>query len=176
MIDEAAAQRFFSRVDKESGRMYNGTPCWEWKGAKTSGYGAFGFNGTTITPHLFVWVHVLGREVPPGKELHHNCGSRSCCNPLHLEQLTPKEHKARHHSQTHCRHGHEWTPENTKVRQDGRKICRQCAREAGGRYGKAKRLKATDIRLAQPLRRLVKPDVLRTPETKTLIKFNALKC
>lgn len=31
---------------------------------------------------------------------------------------------------THCARGHEWTPENTRLRADGRgRECRACARE-----------------------------------------------
>lgn len=29
---------------------------------------------------------------------------------------------------TYCRHGHEWTPENTAIGKDGKRDCRQCAR------------------------------------------------
>jgi hypothetical protein len=29
---------------------------------------------------------------------------------------------------TFCRHGHEWTPENTAIGKDGKRDCRACAR------------------------------------------------
>jgi hypothetical protein len=33
---------------------------------------------------------------------------------------------ARNAAKTHCKHGHEFTPENTVARRDGRRRCRAC--------------------------------------------------
>ena len=38
--------------------------------------------------------------------------------------MTPKEHK-QEHKVTHCKHGHEFTPENTYINQNKR-LCRKC--------------------------------------------------
>jgi hypothetical protein len=35
---------------------------------------------------------------------------------------------------THCKHGHEYTPENTYQRTDGARVCRSCQRESNRRY------------------------------------------
>jgi hypothetical protein len=34
---------------------------------------------------------------------------------------------------THCRWNHEYTPENTRIRRDGKRVCRQCERDRGRR-------------------------------------------
>lgn len=38
---------------------------------------------------------------------------------------------------THCKHGHEFTAENTAILQDGRRACRACNREKTARYWRA---------------------------------------
>lgn len=77
--------------------------------------------------HRYVWSLLVGE---PGRHLHHRCGVKPCVNPDHLESVTIQEHNQRHeHSSehTHCKHGHEFTPENTYVRKDGgAKQCRRC--------------------------------------------------
>jgi DNA-binding XRE family transcriptional regulator len=36
-------------------------------------------------------------------------------------------------SSTHCKHGHEWTEENTYVRKDGYRMCRACGKDSAVR-------------------------------------------
>lgn len=36
---------------------------------------------------------------------------------------------ARLRAATHCKRGHEFTPENTTIRQNGRRLCRTCQRD-----------------------------------------------
>lgn len=50
------------------------------------------------------------------------------------------------HNATHCRHGHEWTPENTAITPQGWKRCRACHRAKMKRLNDNKRL----IAAAQP--------------------------
>jgi hypothetical protein len=47
-----------------------------------------------------------------------------------------------HHSarKTHCEHGHEFTPENTHVAPDARRVCRECKRESMRALRERKRL------------------------------------
>jgi hypothetical protein len=104
------------------------TNCWLFTGTKQNGYGAINNRYT----HRIVYAEVRG-PVAKGTVLHHQCGQRACCNPWHLEALTRREHYLRHpHPMkkhvTHCKRGHEFTPENTHLYQ-GRRYCRACQKE-----------------------------------------------
>jgi hypothetical protein len=119
-------ERFMAMVKKTE------TGCWEWIGSKVKGYGVLHLwekeRRKRVKAYRFIWTHLLGREAPDGKELHHKCENPACVNPSHLELLTYKEHKARHpvSLKTHCNRGHEFTPENTIWTTDGWRKCRKC--------------------------------------------------
>lgn len=122
--------------------------CWLWTGGSRSGYGTIWCSEreTMIASHRASYMHYIG-PIPEGLELDHICGNTLCCNPKHLEAVTHKENvnrgKAGTHiveraeAQTHCKHGHEYTEENTKVVRrvkNGRscvsRACKTCARLA----------------------------------------------
>jgi len=114
------------------------TACWEWTACKNEdGYGLF-FNGETIV-RAHVWGYEYHRdEVPREMELDHLCRSRSCVNPRHLEIVTHKENmfRARDKSRrSHCKKGHEFSPENVYVYNIKGRIdridrrCRTCMKE-----------------------------------------------
>jgi hypothetical protein len=65
--------------------------------------------------------------IPDGLHIDHLCRNRACCHPDHLEAVTPRENVRRgvRSQVTHCPKGHEYTPENTKVKR-GRRNCRAC--------------------------------------------------
>ena len=86
-------------------------------------------------------MHVLavkldGRDVPKDMEVDHLCRNRKCCNPKHLEVVTPKINNWRsnspaaiNHRKTHCSNGHEFTLENTYIRKDGNgRMCKICGK------------------------------------------------
>lgn len=130
--------------------------CWEWVGTKNSdGYGMFSFrkNGriTSNGAYKLVYEALVG-IVPKGKQLDHLCRNRSCVNPSHLEPVTARENMirgvnpcAKNARKTHCKRGHEFTKENTRITTDevGRKgrLCRVCIRENGRIYMRALRAK-----------------------------------
>lgn len=123
--------RFLRYVQKvESG-------CWEWTGAlDPSGYGAFkDENGRKINAHR--WHHESQRgAVPKGLQIDHLCRNRKCVNLEHLEVVTPRMNTRRGDAgklrNTHCKHGHEYSWENTYWRKNGDRECRTC-KYYGGR-------------------------------------------
>jgi len=98
--------------------------CLIWTGAiAKNGYGMVGNKGA----HRIVYEAVHGVVLDRRQHVHHACEVRPCVNPAHLELLTINEHMTEHRTinGTHCKRGHEFTPENTKQVPGGR-ACRAC--------------------------------------------------
>lgn len=103
--------------------------CWLWLGAtNTKGYGhiAGDMGGRVLSVHRVVWAHVHG-PIPTGLEIDHLCFVRNCVNPDHLDLVTHAENIARTRQRTHCKQGHEFTPETTYTGPAGNRRCRPCA-------------------------------------------------
>lgn len=121
--------RLFARV------LVDDNGCWLYTGARTTGgYGSIGLGsraaGTGYT-HRVAYEHHVG-PIPAGMDLDHLCRVRACCNPEHLEPVTRRTNLMRGETQTkrnatktHCKRGHEFTPENTRKDGHGRQ-CRTC--------------------------------------------------
>jgi hypothetical protein len=127
-------------------------PCCLWLAAQDGkGYGVWKV-GTHKNPkleyaHTSMYVEFIG-PVPEGLELDHLCRVRDCCNPYHLEAVTHAENlrrgmagKVNNHckAKTHCPQGHEYTPENTYIYDQGSgkgqgRACIVCRRAASLRY------------------------------------------
>ena len=111
------------------------TGCWLWKGSKQlSGYGLFSINGKTCTSHRSAYEYWNG-EIPNGLQIDHLCRNTSCCNPNHLEAVTPKENTLRgigpsaiNAKKTHCSNGHAFAEENI-YSSEGHRICKICQYE-----------------------------------------------
>lgn len=118
------------RFEKRVNRIPGG--CWEWVGhTNGGGYGRLAIEGrTTVYAHRWSYEYHVG-PIPDGLEIDHLCRNTLCVNPDHLEPVTPDENKRRwSESVTHCKSGHEYTPENTYIRPGrGGKDCMECRRE-----------------------------------------------
>ena len=98
--------------------------------------------------HRVVWESVNGL-IPAGLVLDHvyerGCRYRDCINVAHLEPVTQAENARRMQhiqaqiAQTHCKHGHPLSGDNLNIRKDGKRGCRQCARDAATRSNARRR-------------------------------------
>lgn len=135
----APLRRFESRVavDPDSG-------CWLWAGGISSnGYGAFSVAYKSIAAHRFAYQLLVG-PIPNGLELDHLCRNRACCNPDHLEAVTHLVNQRRRPQRTHCKRGHEYTTENTYLKANGDRQCKECVRISSRARAAKKREQAGD--------------------------------
>lgn len=79
-------------------RVCEHTNCWLWQGElNRNGYGRVWISGRRLMTHRVVYELLVG-EIPQGLLLDHvkeRCSSRACCNPAHLEPVTPRENTLR---------------------------------------------------------------------------------
>jgi hypothetical protein len=132
-------ERFWAKVDKTE-------TCWLWTAGVSgnTGYGNVWWKGTTHSAHRVAYELAVG-PIPDGLTLDHLsglCGNRHCVKvvadeygPAHLEPVTHRVNNMRSSSpsalnaqKTHCKRGHEFTPENTYVAPDrpNSRACRKC--------------------------------------------------
>jgi hypothetical protein len=126
--DMGVTARFWSKVCVAE----DSDVCWPWLAYRDKdGYGIFRpVAGQTMkrAPRV-AWEMANGR-MPKGLEIDHLCKNPACVNPAHLEAVTHEENMRRRAKRrepgTFCIRGHEYTPDNVKVRASGRRSCRAC--------------------------------------------------
>jgi hypothetical protein len=139
LCDQRLPERFWSKVS-----VNDSTGCWEWAaGRGRNGYGRFRWGDATRYAHRVAYEELVG-PVPLGLQLDHLCRVTHCCNPAHLEPVTPRENTLRgvarfvNLSKTACPAGHEYSSENTYMHK-GSRYCRECGRQhARRRYYEGK--------------------------------------
>ena len=82
--------KFWARVQKEEGG------CWNWIGSISTdaGYAQMLWEGSPRPAHRIAW-QLLNGEMPSGKMLVNQCGTRTCVNPGHWEAHALDEKKER---------------------------------------------------------------------------------
>ncbi len=123
--------RFWAKVE-----VHQPAGCWEWTGTVLGdGYGQFSiWRVGAFMSHRLAYS-LLVSNVPTDMQIDHLCRNRSCCNPDHLQPVSGITNMRRGYSpfginakKTHCKNGHEFTPENTFYfpSQNGKRTCRAC--------------------------------------------------
>lgn len=112
--------------------------CWLWQG--TQQQKGYGMRWDTAGKRM-VYLHRVNYEhfvapIPDGHQIDHLCKKPPCCNPAHLDAVTPQENNRRSGSrsakqarQTHCKNGHPFAGDNLLITASGRRACRTCNRE-----------------------------------------------
>jgi hypothetical protein len=135
--------RIMNRVEPEPT-----SGCWLWTAClDKDGYGRTGVyvNGKKrmYYTHRFMYEWHVG-AIPDGMVCDHKCKVRSCCNPDHIDIVTPAENQRRGDSgkashqralaRSSCLKGHEYAEFGVYRHTDGRRRCAECARLAAKRY------------------------------------------
>ena len=87
-----AWERLEQRIEKVDHGFYQ--PCWEFTGSLTDkGYGNMTYESKNYKTHRVSYEHHHG-PIPEGMEVDHICCNKKCCNPYHLDAVTPEENLA----------------------------------------------------------------------------------
>lgn len=126
------------------------TGCQIWTArSDEKGYPRVDIAGRHRRPTRILYERVNG-PIPPGFDVHHTCGIKSCCNVDHMILMSESEHGRLHKprkrglrirismgnkDKTHCKRGHALEGANLLVRRDGRgRECRTCNQWHQQRY------------------------------------------
>lgn len=129
--EETIERRFWDKVAWST----DDTACWPWMASKRAGgYGQFLISGTFVgQAHRLAYELEVG-PIPDGLQLDHLCRNTACCNPSHLEPVTPRENYLRgvgfaadNARKTHCKWGHPFEGDNLYSRY-GKRWCQTCRR------------------------------------------------
>jgi hypothetical protein len=124
--------------------------CWLWTGnCDPTGYGRVWHKGSKLRVHRasFCLYNGISLEESENLVLHIvDCPNKNCFNPVHLYLGDQKQNAAdvlktgnnANKNKTHCKYGHEYTIENTRIDKKGRS-CRICLKLNKKAFDKRKR-------------------------------------
>lgn len=129
-MDTLSYERFLDKVEPNTE-----TGCWEWSASVTDdGYGQFWFEGGMRRAHVLSYRHT-GGDIPDGWEVDHLCRVRNCVLDQHLEAVPKRVNILRgigptavNASLTHCKEGHPFNDDNTRINPKGSRVCVPCER------------------------------------------------
>lgn len=149
------AIRFWAGVEKTE-------TCWLWTGyiRKNDGYGLFFDGKRQVLVHRFAYELLVG-PIPSGLDLDHvrarGCTHRNCVRPDHLEPVTPWENMRRGDApaavnlrKTHCKRGHEFSADNTRISKNGKRHCRICLSMLRREYRHRQKVRHDEIHDSYP--------------------------
>ncbi len=89
-IEKQILQKIYAKIDIDEDSM-----CWRYTGGNNgkNRYGRVYARGKMHGVHRLIHEIFFGK-VPEGKEIHHVCDVRNCCNPAHLEATTHQRNAA----------------------------------------------------------------------------------
>lgn len=114
---------------------FSATGCWLWRGQIGAwGYGQTNHRARHVAVHRGMYEVLHGVRLDRWQLVMHTCDTPACCNPMHLKLGSPGDNvldaasKGRHHNarKTHCKRGHEFTPENTYLKVTPKTTMRAC--------------------------------------------------
>lgn len=130
-------ERLWPKIDMGAAQ---GQGCWWWTAYKDrKGYGKISVDSALRSAHRVVY-ELLIAPIPASMQLDHLCENKSCVSPDHLRVATAQENIARratngHAHKSHCKRGHQFSPENTYVTPKGSRQCRACWKERRKKKG-----------------------------------------
>lgn len=128
-------KHFLPRISEDQ----NG--CWNWLGdILRNGYGRLTYQNKGRLVHRFSYEWHVG-PIPEGLQIDHLCRNRHCCNPQHLEAVTPRVNTLRGHTivaanaaKTVCPLGHPLSGDNLYLKPGRHRICIACRKLQSKKY------------------------------------------